>query len=287
MTENVTDKEIFESALAPEVSVAPVTQEAVVTETTEAKEQRNRDEKGQFVAKAAKPEASTPEIVAEPVEKPDTKDEANVPSWRVREINEEKRAALEENKKLLQRLAALERTQTPATQTHDKKEPLMPWDDGFVDEIEGKIDARTQRINLRLDWNEAVAEYGKDIVKAADKAIQERVDAGEAHLAEQFKRAPNPFVALVEWHKREQVIAKVGTDPDAYVNAEIEKRLSDPAEQAKYLERIRGQTSGANRPAPVTSIPPSLKNLPSGGNNATEEDTSDAAMFNYAVNSRR
>lgn len=284
MTEDVTDKEIFESALTPEVSVAPVTQEAVVTETPEAKDARERDEKGRFAPKAEKPEEPAP--VATP-EKTENKDEANVPSWRVREINEEKRAALEENKKLLQRLAALERTQTPATQAHEKKEPLMPWDDGFVDEIEGKMDARTQRINLRLDWNEAVAEYGKDIVKAADKAIQERVDAGETHLAEQFKRAPNPFVALVEWHKREQVLAKVGTDPDAYVNAEIEKRLSDPAEQAKYLERIRGQASGANRPAPVTSIPPSLKNLPSGGNNATEEDTSDAAMFNYAVNSRR
>jgi hypothetical protein len=80
------DDELFNEAISDETPDNPVVSEV---------EQPVRDESGRF-AKKEEPEAA--EVVAEvPAEKPVVDDNASqVPSWRVREINEEKRAALAE-----------------------------------------------------------------------------------------------------------------------------------------------------------------------------------------------
>jgi hypothetical protein len=81
------DDELFNEAISDETPDTPV--------VTEEAEQPASDESGRF-AKKEEPEAA--EVVAEtPAEKPVVDDNASqVPSWRVREINEEKRAALAE-----------------------------------------------------------------------------------------------------------------------------------------------------------------------------------------------
>jgi long-subunit acyl-CoA synthetase (AMP-forming) len=103
------DDELFNEAVSDETPDAPVVSEQV--------EQPVRDEAGRF-AKKEEPEAA--EVVAEvQAEKPVVDDNASqVPSWRVREINEEKRAALAE----LETLRA-ERAQWQQRQQQPKAEP--------------------------------------------------------------------------------------------------------------------------------------------------------------------
>jgi hypothetical protein len=103
------DDELFNEAVSDETPDAPVVSEQA--------EQRARDEAGRF-AKKEEPEAA--EVVAEvQAEKPVVDDNASqVPSWRVREINEEKRAALAE----LETLRA-ERAQWQQRQQQPKPEP--------------------------------------------------------------------------------------------------------------------------------------------------------------------
>src|SRR5438309_177892 len=102
------DDELFNEAVSDETTDAPVVAEQV--------EQPARDEAGRY-AKKEEPEA---EVVAEvQAEKPVVDDNASqVPSWRVREINEEKRAALAE----LETLRA-ERAQWQQRQQQAKAEP--------------------------------------------------------------------------------------------------------------------------------------------------------------------
>jgi hypothetical protein len=104
------DDELFNEAISDETPDAPVVSEQA--------EQRARDEAGRF-AKKEEPEAA--EVVAEvQAEKPVVDDNASqVPSWRVREINEEKRAALAE----LETLRA-ERAQWQQRQQQPKPEPV-------------------------------------------------------------------------------------------------------------------------------------------------------------------
>jgi hypothetical protein len=107
------DDELFNEAVSDETPDAPVVAEQV--------EQPVRDEAGRF---AKKDEPETAEVVAETqTEKPAVDDNASqVPSWRVREINEEKRAALAELETLR---AALARTQwqQPAQQPSRRLQP--------------------------------------------------------------------------------------------------------------------------------------------------------------------
>jgi hypothetical protein len=106
--EGPSDDELFNEAVSDETPDNPVVSE----------EQPVRDEAGRF-AKKEEPEVAA-EVVAEtPVEKPVVDDNASqVPSWRVREINEEKRAALAE----LETLRA-ERAQWQQRQQQPKPEP--------------------------------------------------------------------------------------------------------------------------------------------------------------------
>src|SRR6476620_10831276 len=83
----VSDQELFDQASADE---APA-EEAVVEVPAPVEQQgQQRDEHGRFAGKTEEPE--TP--ITEPAKSETVDDNApQVPSWRVREINEEKRAA--------------------------------------------------------------------------------------------------------------------------------------------------------------------------------------------------
>src|SRR3954463_16128058 len=104
------DEELFNEAVSDETLDDPV--------VSERDEQPARDDAGRF---ARKDEPETAEVVAEtPVEKPVVDDNASqVPSGRVREINEEKRAALAELETLRAR-----RAQGRRQQVQPKAEPV-------------------------------------------------------------------------------------------------------------------------------------------------------------------
>jgi hypothetical protein len=110
------DDELFNEAVSDETPDAPVVAEQV--------EQPVRDEAGRF---AKKEEPETAEVVAEtPVEKPVVDDNASqVPSWRVREINEEKRAAIAELETLRAERAQWQRQQQPESRSRSKSRPSL------------------------------------------------------------------------------------------------------------------------------------------------------------------
>src|SRR6185312_6686558 len=85
--EGISDQELFDQANADE---APADEAVVEAPAAEPEQQEQpRDEQGKF-AKAGEPEKP----IVEAAEKPVVDDNApQVPSWRVREINEERRAA--------------------------------------------------------------------------------------------------------------------------------------------------------------------------------------------------
>src|SRR6185437_10471467 len=100
--EGISDQELFDQANADE---APADEAVVEAPAAEPEQQEQpRDEQGKFAAKVAD-EPEKP-VVAEAAEKPVVDDNApQVPSWRVREINEEKRRIAEENERMKAELA--------------------------------------------------------------------------------------------------------------------------------------------------------------------------------------
>lgn len=271
------DKELFESAFQDE---AP---EQVATPEPEIPQERPRDEHGRFAPKAQE-EAQQPAPV---LEKPEPKTEG-IPSWRLKEEAEARRAADERANRLEREMAELRQQVTQ--QSSKKAEPEQPapepWDPGYTEYVQNQaaaaVQSRYEAAIQAMAKETAYARHTEEVVTAAEKAF---VEANNSRTLDQadFHRvmnAPNRYSAVVEWHKRQQVFSTVGNDPNAWLEKQLEERLKDPAYQAQLIERIRGTAQPGTRP--VTQLPPSLNKATRAAASA-EDDDSDAGLLKSAL----
>lgn len=279
------DEDIFASAISDEPVTAPAEPAPAPVEPAPSEpSEQPRDPHGRY--------ASTPP--AEPEPAAHAPQEHGVPPGRLREVNEARRAAEQRAADLERRLAEVEaRTRAPAPPTQPPAPKPEIWDnpDAFVesalDPIKQQVTSRFERMSQRM----AVKEYGEDTVKGAfqalDAAVRARDPAAVAFHA-QVLESDHPYADIVEWNKRTQAVARVGNDPEAWLERELEERISkDPAFQAKMLERIRGQAasaaSAARSSSPAVSMPPSLTRAAASAPVTGDDDVSDAGLFRYAT----
>jgi hypothetical protein len=268
------DDELFNEAVSDETPDNPVVAEQV--------EQPVRDEAGRF---AKKDEPETAEVVAEtPVEKPVVDDNASqVPSWRVREINEEKRAALAELETLRAERAQWQNRQqqpqppkaveAPKVETPD---PLLD-PDGYRQHVLNE--AREERLRERRDESmEKAHEANPEEFAAAYKAATENGVIPELKVRMQNSRDPGK--ELLAWHREQKVKAEVGTDPTAWLEKKLEERLNDPAFLQKAIERSKGASQQSDG-RPRVDLPPSLNGASRSNASlkSSNDDVSDDELF--------
>lgn len=265
---DVSDAELLAGALGSEPET--VTQEPEAIEA--AVEDRPRDEHGRFAPKKGAEPAETvqPEAQADA-----QREDAHVPSWRLREVSEAKRAAerrAEENERkareLEQLLQQIQRSQQPQQQPQNLVDALFgDKPEEAIGQVVSPILQPFQKMAVeakqRADRLEAAFQYSREDVEAAEKAFNEAAASGQMDRNEwaRIQNSPNPFAAAVEWHKRNTVLSEVGTDPNAWLEKKLEERLNDPAFLAKAIERVRGgqaPQAGGSAPSTVTRLPPSL-----------------------------
>ena len=124
--------------------------------------------------------------------------------------------------------------------------------------------------NARLDMSEGSArdQYGDDVVESALAAAQ------QAGTARQFLGEKHPWGAMVKWHQRQQKMAEIGDDPDAWRERERERlRQEIMAEQAGQVASdvnaarmakapsLAGTPNLGTRQAPAWAGPSSLKDI--------------------------
>lgn len=255
--EGVTDQDLFDEANADEAPADEVVVE--VPEAEPEQEEQPRDEAGRF----ATPVAEEPAPAEAPLTTVDD-NAAMVPSWRVREINDEKRA-------LADRVAAFEaeklqwQRQQPAPQPAKEPEKVVKPDplldpegyEAYLDQkFEEKRVARDREVSMKTAHKTYKTEF-----EEAYAAAQKQIDPV---LRARMQNTDDPGETLIEWHREQKTRAEVGNDPNAFFDRRLEAFLKDPANQAKVLERIRGgvqpqqQPPGAPKAAPATFLPPSL-----------------------------
>ena len=213
---------------------------------------------------------------------------AMVPSWRVREINEEKRqiadrlTALEtERNQWLadrQRLQSLEKPPEPAA----KPDPLLD-PEGYEKYLENKLEEKLLNNHRESSLSQAHRTY-KGEFEEAYAAAQKQIDPA---LKARMQQSRDPGETLIKWHRENKTRAEVGDDPNAYFYKRFEAFLSDPANQAKVLERIRGGAQpqpGAPRQAAPVNLPPSLTRATnaSADVSADDNDISNDALWRHA-----
>lgn len=213
-----------------------------------------------------------------------------VPVAALQAEREKARTARDEAEALRREIAELrgmvtaQRQPTPAQPAVTAKPEATIWDnpDEFVRGQINPVQEQLQETREMLLEMKAVQSHGAEAVEAAKEAAKALFGTpeGKALAAKQG----NLFSNLVEWHKQQQTMQRVGSDPDAWLEAEMEKRLSDPTYQAQILERIRGSAAqNTSRTQPVTNIPPSLSRMPGGANAAADNDMSDGSLFSHAT----
>lgn len=271
--EGVTDQDLFNGANADE---APA--ETPVAEVVEAPAEQPRDDAGRF---SGKPEEKPETVVAPAAKEPVDDNAAMVPSWRVREINEEKRS-------LADKLAALEAERSswqrqqqekpkPAEKAEDEPDPLLQPKE-FRELIERRVEAsilndrREQSLSRAREANQVEFD---EAYTAAQKAIDPALKA-------RMQSSRDPGKTLLDWHRENKTRAEVGNDPNAYFDKRLEAYLSDTANQAKLLERIRGGIQPAGKSPPV-SLPPSLTRATAAAANETvDNDISNDGLWRHA-----
>jgi hypothetical protein len=231
-----------------------------------------------------------------------------VPSGKLREANEARRAAEAERDALK---AEIEKSKGDTTQLkgqldlvmreiNDLKrggvrtEPPKPaepkavpdiFEDpkGFVEHItqgfQSELSKRdAQQENMRVETSMAIAHaFHKDGFEKAFEAINKLnpQNPDDRVTVQRIYRSPNPGEALVAWHKRSQTLAEVGDDPAAYreriAKETREALMNDPEFKKQLVAELRGDAARGDNGSPRTEtrLPKSLHRA--GGSNLGAE----------------
>lgn len=260
--------------------------ETVATPQTEPNPAVNRDEQGRFAPKAneAEPTATVDPVTPAPAAEPTT---GHVPLAALHAEREKSKETARQLQQAMAMLQALQQRPHPA-QPQPKAKDFWEDPNGFVASQVEPVQQLVQQGTLRTSKMLAVQAHGREKVQEAYEALGSALNTDpQARFAyQQIMASDHPYDEMVSWHRRQQAMARVGSDPDAFIEAEIAKRMSDPAFQAKVIEQARGTATGQSPTQPLTTVPPSLARIPTGGNAAVEPDMSSQGLFNYAMASR-
>ncbi len=134
--------------------------------------------------------------------------------------------------------------------------PLVTEDaEGWAQDVEARQAYAVY--NQRLDMSEMLArqQFGDDPVEKASEAFLE-ARAQDPALQQKFDSQKHPYSWLLTWHKKHEALSEIGSDPEAWRNAE--------------RERIRQELLASQKPATVAQQsapsqqppPPSLASAP-------------------------
>lgn len=276
--EGLSDQELFDEANSDDAPAVEVVAEPV-GEPAEQRDQA-RDEAGRFAGKPEN-EPEAPSATEQPAKPPVDDNAAMVPSWRARELREERDAVAKRLEALEAERANWQQQQPTAPAKEPEKaakpDPLLD-PEGYMAAV--KEEVRQELLSERRETSLANAHRTyKAEFEEAYAAAQKQVDPV---LKMKMQQSRDPGETLIQWHREQKTRAEVGTDPNAYFDKRLEAYLADPANQAKMLERIRGGVQPASQGKPaLTSLPPSLTRATTAATitSADDDDISDEGLW--------
>ncbi len=267
------DEESLDDILSPKGTTTP---EIESSEVEPEKSEPARDEHGRFAPKGeAEPEVGAEQ--PETPEEPEAEQEHNAPVGAVIAERRKAQQANERADKLERDLAEMrgqmsvlmQRGNQPAPQPQQEPpKPIELWDDPnkWGENLLSPVQQQLAEMTFRTSRAEALVEYGKDKVTAAETAIKEAVARGELdgqRLAAQLSKSRDPVGDVVKWHQNSPAVQQATLRET--LRAELMAELGiDPNKQP--VPKPSTQT-------PVVKMPPSLTKIPA-GHAAPERDES-------------
>lgn len=277
---DISNEELFANALSDEpIEVKEEVSPEPQPEPEKPADDRPRDEHGRF---APKPEDT--EKKPEDQAKPETKEEAQVPSWRLRELREAREAAERRAEELERQLMSFRQQQKPEPAP---KPDLFEKPDDFVranvqealSPIEQKFTSFIETVSRR----DAIREHGEDKVSEAYQALDaaaKKGDPGALAAVQAVKQSMDPFGEIVGWYRQHEA----ALNPDAYFQRMLESKLADEKFKAELAAKLQPQASADAKPKPVFNVPPSLNRAASAASSFEEGgDLSNESLFRTAL----
>lgn len=235
--------------------------------------------------KVEEPEASAPEPEAKPKGYRDPESGRFVPLGELQTEREKRQEAQKEREeearlrrlaednasRLEKQVAEIQRSIAARTSQPPPPDPLMDPEGAFT-HIQTQFSQQLR--NQALDFSERLARrhHGNAAVDAAFKAAE------AAGAIPQMINTADPYEELMIWHKRQQTLARVGDDPEAY-----EKRIREEARQQVIEELKAGKMSLAGGPAVPAPQPHQQPRFPTGLADATGAGSNVAQPVNDEV----
>jgi hypothetical protein len=238
-------------------------------------------------------EAKAPETPADKERLPVDDNAPLVPSWRLREINEEKRTAQAERDALKtenarlaferqefqRRMAALENPPPKA----EEPDPLMD-PKGYREHMERRFEERLVSERREMSLQSARKTYKEEFDQAYATAQEFLRQGADPALQIRMNNSTDPGETLMQWFREVKVRAEVGSDPAAYKQKVLAESLKDPEFRKSAMEAWRNeaqQNQGKGRPM----LAPSMNGVSrqSAALRASQEDLSDDSLFDSTV----
>jgi hypothetical protein len=284
--DQISDADVFQEAVAVEPKVETEAPEKEQAEEVQA--ERDRDEKGRFVAKdkdeevgdepAPVAEAALEEAPPEPVkEKPDHR----IPLTELLNEREKRQNAERQREAYEQELSQL-RQQMQALQQPKEPIDIFANPEAYTQSIEQQMGEKLRAMEANFSLRLAHNKHGEVFTEAFQEVMQRPLSDP---MRQQVINSSDPGETLVSLYQRERTYKEVGTDPAAYKAKILEDALKDPSFLAQAMQTAR-QTAGAQpKPNNKIDLPPSLNKVAS-ANSGDDNDDSDGSVFSYAIGRR-
>ncbi len=260
-----------------EILSTPIKPVAEVETEVEQPTEPVRDEHGRFAPKGDEEEPEVTEEQPEVVPEAET-EEHNAPVAAVIAERRKAQAERERADKLATDLAELrgqisvltqQRTQAPPQPQAEQPKPVELWDDPnkFIEQALSPFQQQIAQMTYRASRAEALAEYGKETVTAAQTALEQAAKSGQIDgkaVADTLRKSSDPVGDIVRWHQNSPAV-QTATLRDT-LRAELMAEFGiDPNKPAP---------SPTPSPAkPLVKMPPSLSRIPA-GHSVPERDES-------------
>jgi hypothetical protein len=302
------DAELFRHAMAetpsPDQVRGPQTEQPAPTEQPQqapVDDTPPRGPDGRFLPRDQAPQAPAaatsqpPDAQAQP--QPAEPEGGPVPSWRHRELREQRDAIEQRSRLLEQALIDQQRQfahlQEQIRQAQAKAEPpqipdIIADPQAYHQHITQQHQQSMRNLEANFSFRMAHREHGELFERAYVEMIG-RAERGDPSVVQAVMGSPDPGTAMINWFQRESTLAQVGNDPNAWFDKQLEERLKDQKFAGSLLERMRGSAPAAGpNGAPNVQLPPSLNRIAASAPNMPGSgDMSSAAMFDYAFRQGR
>jgi hypothetical protein len=262
-----------------------------------------RDEHGRFIPRASQPTDPTPQAPVaatqqqpgQPVPKPE--EDTPIPSWRARELREQREAEATRVQQLAAELAEERRIrmhwqqQIAAQQQQPAEVPDLIADPAaYHAHVERTFNERLRNMEANFSFRIQHDRHGETFEQAYQEMLG-RAERGDRTVVQSVMASPDPGAAMMNWYQREQTIRTVGADPNKWFEQQLLERLKDEKFKGSLLNHIRGapaQPSGNGQAPPANyQVPPSLSRVPGAAASGQGGDMSDASLFAHAMRSGR